>query len=435
MAANMYEVYDVTIEKRYGIGKNEKYPIVLCTPGGNYVGYSAKLILDFLNKGELSRLEQGIDDMPTLYMLYLAAVSKRDNLQRENEKLKEELDFVRGDNTKFEEDVKQLKNDLKESQRNNMELAADAKALEIGFDIKGTSSVEFRKDIQKLQEENIKLMNVCNYLQHRNEGLSGSVEMLKKENKELKEQFTMDDNTKFEDDVKQLNSEKRRLEVELEEIQRNNMELVAENQGLIQKNFELDSQVNTLKKSRDGYRDCLQQKLQEENDKLRQENKEISDNIKKMRTQCSTLVGQRNKYYELYKQLMVENRRLHRGFAVLDLDKFINEGVRERYFKLQAENEELKTQSSSLQKENVRLVEEREDLQKQNEYLSVLNKDICEIHAKEKAELKEQLEASSDLTMANELANIFAEYTVVDQKNRDDLGDKITEFRRKYGLE
>lgn len=184
--------------------------------------------------------------------------------------------------------------------------------------------------------------------------------------------------------------------------------------------------------------ECLEnnnRELLKENDKLRQDNKEFSDNIKKLRTQCSTLVGQRNKYYELYKQLTVENRRLHRGFAVLDLDNFIKEGVRERCFKLQAENEELKTQSSSLQKENVRLVEEREDLQKKNEYLSGSIEKICDIHAKEKAELKEQLEASSNLTMANELANIFAEYTVVDQKNRDDLGDKITEFRRKYGLE
>lgn len=248
--------------------------------------------------------------------------------------------------------------------------------------------------------------------------LLSDIHSLSIEKEKLKEElnFVRDDNTKFEEDVKQLRKEKLKLEAELEESQRNNMELVAENQGLIQKNFELDSQVNTLKKSRDGYRDCLQQKLQEENDKLRQENKEISDNIKKLRTQCSTLAGQYNKYCELYKQLMVENRRLHRGFAVLDLDNFIKEGVRERCFKLQAENEELKTQSSSLQKENVRLVEEREDLQKKNEYLSGLNKDMCEIHAKEKAELKEQLEASSDLNMTNELANIFAEYTVADQK-------------------
>lgn len=241
MAANTYDVYDVTIEKRYGIGKNEKYPIVLCTPGGNYVGYSAKLILDFLNKGEMSRLEQGIDDMQTLYMLYMVEVCKQDNLRRENENLKEELEFVRGDNTEFEEDVKQLTNVLKESQRNNMEL-------------------------------------------------------------------------------------------------------VAENQRLIQKNFELDSQVNTLKKSRDGYRDCLQQKLQEE--------------IIKLMNECNYL-------------------------------------------------------------------------QKRNEGLS----GSVEMLKKENKELKEQLKVSSDLTMTNELADIFAEYTVADQKNRDDLGDKITEFRRKYGLE
>lgn len=260
--------------------------------------------------------------------------------------------------------------------------------------------------------------------------LLSDIHSLSIEKEKLKEEleFVRGDNTKFEEDVKQLKND-------LEESRRNNMELAAENQRLIQKNFKLDLQQVTKKKSRDGYRDCLQQKLQEENDKLRQENKEISDNIKKLRTQCSTSVGQRNKYYELYKQLMVENRRLRRGFAVLDLDNFIKEGVRERCFKLQAENEELKTQSSSLQKENIRLVEEREDLQKKNEYLSGSIKKIRDIHAKEKAELKEQLEASSDLNMTNELANMFAEYIVDDQKNRDDLRDKIIEFRRKYGLE
>lgn len=411
----------------------EGYVVSIGTEGYWVSDGFAELLIQLLQYGDTSNVI--LTTKTAIRDEKMKLLSDIHSLSIEKEKLKEELNFVRGDNTKFEEDVKQLKNDLEESQRNNIELAADVKALEIRFDAKGTSSVEFRKDIQKLQEENIKLMNVCNYLQRWGEGLSGSVEMLKKENKELKEQFTMDDNTKFEEDLKQVVNEKRKLEAELEESQRNNMELVAENQELIQKNFELDSQVNTLKKSRDGYRDCLQQKLQEENDKLRQENKEISDNIKKLRTQCSTSVGQRNKYYELYKQLMVENRRLHRGFAVLDLDNFIKEGVRERCFKLQAENEELKTQSSSLQKENVRLVEEREDLQKQNEYLSGSIKKICDIHTNEKAELKEQLEASSDLNMTNELANIFAEYTVADQKNRDDLGDKITEFRRKYGLE
>ena len=191
----------------------------------------AELLIQLLQYGDTSNVilttKTAIQDEK------MKLLSDIHSLSIEKEKLKEELEFVRGDNTKFEEDVKQLKNDLEESQRNNIESAADVKALEVRFDIVSAASIGFRKDIQKLQEENIKLTNVCNYLQHRNEGLSGSVEMFKKENKEL----------------------------------------------------------------------------------------------------------------------------------------------------------------------------------------------------------KEQLEASSDLTMTNELANIFAEYTVVDQKNRDDLGDKITEFRRKYGLE
>lgn len=227
-------------------------------------------------------------------------LSKIYRLTNENKRLKEELDFVRGDNTKFEEDLKQVANEkrrleaeLEESQRNNMELAADVKALEIGFDIKGTSSVGFRKDIQKLQEENIKLMNVCNYLQHRNEGLSGSVEMLKKENKELKEKL------------------------------------------------------------------------------------DISESLRK---------DTNHDWCELH-----------------DICE--------------------------------KLTKERDDLKKRNQCLYGTNKQLRELLAEEKAELKEQLEASSDLTMANELTNIFAEYTVADQKNRHDLGDKITEFRRKYGLE
>lgn len=331
----------------------EGYVVSIGTEGYWVSDGFAELLIQLLQYGDTSNVilttKTAIQDEK------MKLLSDIHSLSIENKRLKEELDFVRGDNTKFEEDVKQLKNDLEESQRNNIELAADVKALE----------------------------------------------------------------------AKLVNATHGRKQMEWDA-------LVAENQELIQKIFELDSQVNTLKKSRDGYMDCLQQKLQEENDKLRQDNKEISDNNKKLRTQYLTLVGQ---YYKSSTQLTAENRRLHRGIAVLDLDNFIKESVQERCFKLQAENEELKAQSSSLQKENVRLVEEREDLQKQNEYLSGSIEKICDMHVKEKAELKEQLEASSDLNMTNELANIFAEYTVADQKNRDDLGDKITEFRRKYGLE
>ena len=277
----------------------EGYIISIGTEGYWVSDGFAELLIRLLRDGESSN---------AVLTTKTAIQNEKMELTNENKRLKEELELVRDDNTMFEEDVKELKNDLEESQRNNIKLAADVKALEVRFDIVSAASIGFRKDIQKLQEEN---------------------------------------------------------------------------------------------------------------DKLRQDNKEFSDNIKKLRTQCSTSVGQRNKYYELYKQLTVENRRLHRGFAVLDLDNFIKEGVRERCFKLQAENEELKTQSSSLQKENIRLVEELEDLQKKNEYLS---------------ELKEQLEASSDLTMTNELADILDEYAGAEQKNHNIFVDKLAKFQDKHKL-
>lgn len=317
----------------------EGYVVSIGTEGYWVSDGFAELLIQLLQYGDTSNVilttKTAIQDEK------MKLLSDIHSLSIEKEKLKEELEFVRGDNTKFEEDVKQLKNDLEESQRNNMELSADVKALE----------------------------------------------------------------------AKLVNATHGRKQMEWDA-------LVAENQRLIQKNFELDlQQVNTLKKSRDGYRDCLQQKLQEENDKLRQENKEISDNIKKLRTQYLTLVGQ---YCKSSTQLTAENRRLHRGIAVLDLDNFIKESVQERCLKLQAEN--------------VRLVKELEDLQKKNEYLSGSIEKVRDIHAKEKTESKEQLEASSDLTMANELANIFGEYTDAEQKNHNILIDKLAKFQDKHKL-
>ena len=122
---------------------------------------------------------------------------------------------------------------------------------------------------------------------------------------------------------------------------------------------------------------------------------------------------------------------MHRENAGLDLENFIKESVRERCLKLQAENEELKTQSSSLQKENVRL---REGLEKQNEYLFGSIKTLCDMHTKEKAELNEQLEASSDLNMTNELACIMGEYVDGNQKNHNILVDKLAKFQEKHKL-
>ena len=158
----------------------EGYIISIGTEGYWVSDGFAELLIRLLRDGESSNV---------VLTTKTAIQNEKMELTNENKRLKEELELVRDDNTMFEEDVKELKNDLEESQHNNVKLSADVKALEVRFDIVSAASIGFRKDIQKLQEENIKLMNVCNYLQKRNEGLSGSVEMIKKENKELKEQL------------------------------------------------------------------------------------------------------------------------------------------------------------------------------------------------------------------------------------------------------
>lgn len=207
---------------------------------------------------------------------------------------------------------------------------------------------------------------------------------LTNENKRLKEELELvrDDNTMFEEDVKELNNEKRKLEAELKSTKNELMEMSVKRDRLWNERLKLIQRADHW---RNEY-DTLTVDLEES----QRNNIELAADVKALEVR-----------FDIVSAASIGFRK--------DIQK--------------------------LQEENIRLVEEREDLQKQNEYLSGLNKDICEMHTKEKAELKKQLEASSDLTMANELANIFAEYTVADQKNRDDLGDKITEFRSKYGLE
>ena len=214
--------------------------------------------------------------------------------------------------------------------------------------------------------------------------LLSDIHSLSIEKEKLKEEleFVRGDNTKFEEDLKQVANEKRRLEAELEATRNELMEMTVKKNSLWNERFKLIQRANYWK---NGY-DTLSVDLEES----QRNNIELAADVKALEVR-----------FDIVSAASIGFRK--------DIQK--------------------------LQEENIRLVKEREELQKQNEYLSGLNKDICEIHMKEKAELKKQLEASSDLTMASELANIFAEYTVADKKNRDDLGDKITEFRRKYGLE
>lgn len=89
-----------------------------------------------------------------------------------------------------------------------------------------------RERVAELEKENKELSDKVEYLGNRNKKLrndfieyrintcsSKEYKDLQEENKRLKEelQFVRDDNTKFEEDVKQLNSEKRNLEAELKD--------------------------------------------------------------------------------------------------------------------------------------------------------------------------------------------------------------------------
>lgn len=111
-----------------------------------------------------------------------------------------------------------------------------------------------------------------------------------------------------------------------------------------------------------------------------------------------------------YHDLMMENRRLLQEQASLETQinilNAVSDGYKDDIGKLMHENEKLKT-------ENKQLLNEKKRLQ----------------------ENFEELKASSDLSMTAELAEIFAEFTDKDDKNRADLSAKIDEFKEKYQFE
>ena len=116
-----------------------------------------------------------------------------------------------------------------------------------------------------------------------------------------------------------------------------------------------------------------------------------------------------------------------------DLFGFIDELYREniRYFanvkEFARKNNILRERVDLLEKENKELSDKVECLGNNNQEL--LNE------KKRLQENFEELKASSDLSMSAELAEIFAEFTVKDEENRDDFRVKIDEFKEKYQFE
>lgn len=87
-----------------------------------------------------------------------------------------------------------------------------------------------------------------------------------------------------------------------------------------------------------------------------------------------------------------------------------------------------------LTQENKNLIEERDALWDETQHLDKIYKQLLN-EKKRLQENFEELKASSDLSMTAELAEIFAEFTVKDKENRDDLSMKIDKFREKYQFE
>ena len=182
------------------------------------------------------------------------------------------------------------------------------------------------------------------------------------------------------------------------------------------------SEMNKELSDKVEYLENNNQELLEENKRLRADLEESHANsirlVAELRTVKNVLVEANKKLLNSrfglqsmqYHDLIMENRRLLQEQASLETQINILNAVSDRYKddigKLIHENEELKT-------ENKQMLNEKKRLQ----------------------ENFEELKASSDLSMTAELAEIFAEFTVKDKENRDDLSVKIDEFREKYQFE
>lgn len=256
--------------------------------------------------------------------------------------------------------------------------------------------------IDELQRENIQYFAHVKELVRKNNILRERVDLLEKENKELSDkveclgnnnqellkengrlkeelQLVREDNDAFNEDVKQLVEENKRLRADLEESHANNIRLVAE--------------------------------LRNVKDILVEVNKKLLNSRFGLHSMS-------------YHDLMMENRRLLQKQASLETQINI----------LNTNSDAYRKEVGQLTQENKKLIEERDALWAEPQHLDKIYKQLLN-EKKRLQENFEELKASSDLSMTAELAEIFAEFTVKDEENRDDLRVKIDEFKEKYQFE
>jgi len=301
-----------------------------------------------------------------------------EKLMTENERLKEELKLVQGDNCELREAVMtaNIRNGV--LTKRNRELKQQLDELEAIHE----------KDVNKLRadlaESHINSMELAGDL------VFAEVRLEKANKKLLNSRFGLQ-SMPYHD-------------------------LMMENRRLLQEQASLETQINILNAVSDGYKDDIgklmheNEKLKTENKQLLKENKDLKESVKKLKEEREIL-STKQVYFE--DQINTLNATCE-GYAD----------------NLNAYRKDV----DQLTQENKKLIEERDALWAETQHLDKIYKQLVE-EKKRLQENFEELKASSDLSMTAELAEIFAEFIDKNDKNRDDLSAKIDEFREKYQSE
>lgn len=301
-----------------------------------------------------------------------------EKLMTENERLKEELKLVQGDNCELREAVMtaNIRNGV--LTKRNRELKQQLDELEAIHE----------KDVNKLRadlaESHINSMELAGDL------VFAEVRLEKANKKLLNSRFGLQ-SMPYHD-------------------------LMMENRRLLQEQASLETQINILNAVSDGYKDDIgklmheNEKLKTENKQLLKENKDLKESVKKLKEEREIL-STKQVYFE--DQINTLNATCE-GYAD----------------NLNAYRKDV----DQLTQENKKLIEERDALWAETQHLDKIYKQLLN-EKKRLHENFEELKASSDLSMTAELAEIFAEFIDKNDKNRDDLSAKIDEFREKYQSE
>ena len=301
-----------------------------------------------------------------------------EKLTTENERLKEELKLVQGDNCELREAVMTANMRNGVLTKRNRELKQQLDELEA---IHEKDINKLRADLAESHINNMELAGDLVFAEVR----------LEKANKKL------------------LNSR-----FGLQSMQYH--DLMMENRRLLQEQASLETQINILNAVSEGYKDDIgklmheNEKLKTENKQLLKENKDLKESVKKLKEEREIL-STKQVYFE--DQINTLNATCE-GYAD----------------NINAYRKEV----DQLTQENKKLIEERDALWDETQHLDKIYKQLLN-EKKRLQENFEELKASSDLSMTAELAEIFSEFIDKNDKNRDDLSAKIDEFREKYQYE